>query len=186
MRGAGNGSKPPAGMPDAMPDALLWRQSRMTEAPESEEQGYLDLAGFADGVLDPDEYERVAERLAHDPVAASDVAAARALAGAGALPAADETVVARACEIVGRAEHRAGTVVLQRPRRPLDPGLRRMAGWGSLVAAMVVASWLGFTLGVDTSRSLTQVGQANEDGFLRELLDPATGFMRDLTEGTQT
>ena len=65
-----------------------------------------------------------------------------------------------------------------------------MARWGSLAAAMAVASWLGFTLGADTSLSLGQAGartgQAGEDGFLRELLDPSTGFMRDLTEGSQT
>ena len=61
-----------------------------------------------------------------------------------------------------------------------------MARWGSLVAAMAVASWLGFTLGIDTSLSVAQIRQTGEDGFLREMLDPSTGFMRDLTEGAQT
>ena len=61
-----------------------------------------------------------------------------------------------------------------------------MAGWGSLVAAMAVASWLGFTLGMDTSRSYAQIRQGGEEGFLREFLDPSAGFMRDLTEGTRT
>ncbi len=61
-----------------------------------------------------------------------------------------------------------------------------MARWGSLVAAMAVASWLGFTLGMDTSLSLTQVRQPGEDSFLGELLNPSTDFMRDLTEGAQT
>ena len=61
-----------------------------------------------------------------------------------------------------------------------------MARWGSLVAAMAVASWLGFTLGMDTSLSVAQVRQTGEDSFLGELLDPSTDLMRDLTEGTQT
>jgi hypothetical protein len=58
-----------------------------------------------------------------------------------------------------------------------------MAGWGSLVAATAVASWLGFKLGMDTSLSF---GPAGEDGFLSEMLDPGAGFMRELTEGNQT
>ena len=61
-----------------------------------------------------------------------------------------------------------------------------VARWGSMVAAMAVASWLGFTLGADTSLSFAQIRQGGEEGFLREFLDPSAGFMRDLTEGTQT
>ena len=61
-----------------------------------------------------------------------------------------------------------------------------MARWGSLVAAMAVASWLGFTLGMDTSFSYAQIRQPGEDGFLSEFLDPSTGFMRELDEGQQT
>ena len=49
-----------------------------------------------------------------------------------------------------------------------------------------MAAWLGFALGADTSMSLTRVGAQNEDSLLPELLDPSTGFLRDLTEGAQT
>jgi anti-sigma factor RsiW len=185
----GFGREPPSGMSDA----ALWRRSRITDAAENDVERYLDLAGFVDGLLDPDERERVAERLAGDPVAAADVAAARVAADRAAPPTAvPETVIARACALVGGNEPRHAVVIPFLP--PRRPRLRSMAGWGSLVAAMVVASWLGFTLGVDTSLSFTQagtqagtqVGQAGEDGFLRELLDPANGFMRDLSEGSQT
>ena len=51
---------------------------------------------------------------------------------------------------------------------------------------MAVASWLGFTLGMDTSLSFTQFRQTGDDSFLGELVDPSTDFMRDLTEGAQT
>jgi hypothetical protein len=46
------------------------------------------------------------------------------------------------------------------------------------------------TLGVDTSQSIAQAGihavPAVQDGVLRDLFDPSTAFMRDLTGGTQT
>jgi len=183
MRGFGR--EPPSGMSDA----ALWRRSRITEAAENDVERYLDLAGFVDGLLDPDERERVAAWLADDPVAAADVAAARVVGDTEVQPhAVPEAVLARAGALVGDDEPRRAVVIPFLP--PQRPRLRSMAGWGSLVAAMVVASWLGFTLGVDTSLSFTQagsqVGQAGEDGFLRELLDPANGFMRDLSEGAQT
>src|SRR5207247_32149 len=63
-----------------LPDAALLRRSRMVEMTPDEAERYLDLAGFADGRLDPDDCERVAEWLAGDPAAAGDIAAARALA----------------------------------------------------------------------------------------------------------
>jgi anti-sigma factor RsiW len=182
MRGDDTGPELPAGLPDR----VLWQRSRMIDAAEDDAERLLDLAGFADERLDPDERERVAERLAGDPLAAGDIAAARALAAVGEqLEAAPKPVIARACALVGSGAQR-GTVVPFPPRHRNRPKLYSMARWGSLVAAMAVASWLGFTLGMDTSLSVGQVGQAGEDGFLHELFDPSTGFMRDLTEGNQT
>jgi anti-sigma factor RsiW len=174
-----------------LPDAALWRLSRTLDLTEeaAEAERYLDLAGLADGRLDPEDQERVAEWLADDPVAAGDVAAARALAlRAERLEAAPQSAVMRASALVegGGGGPQRGTVIPFRPRRRDLPRLRGMAGWGSLVAAMAVASWLGFTLGMDTSSSFVQIRQAGDDGFLREFLDPSTGFMRDLTEDSQT
>jgi len=177
MRGNGIDRQPPAGSPEG----ALWRRSRAVDAVENEADRILDLAGFADGHLDPDDRERVAEWLAADPVAAGDVAAAHALADTAEwLEAAPEAIVARACALVG------GKVIPFAPQRPGRPRLHGMAGWGSLVAAMAVASWLGFTLGMDTSLSVAQMSGAGDDGFLHELLDPAVGFMSGLTEGSQT
>ena len=70
---------------DGSSDAALWRRSRAIDMVEDEAERYLDLAGYADGRLDPDDRERVAEWLATDPVAAGDVAAARAPAGSDSL-----------------------------------------------------------------------------------------------------
>ena len=152
--------------------------------PRTRPSAILDLAGYADGRLDPDDRERVAEWLAGDPLAAGDVAAACALAEiAGRAEAVPETIIARASALVGESTPQRDRVIPFPPSRRNRPRLRGMARWGSLVAAMAVASWLGFTLGMDTSLSF---GQAGEDGFLREMLDPSTGFMRDLTEGAQT
>ena len=82
-----------------LPDAALWLRSRTVEMTEdaAEAERYLDLAGFADGRLDPEDRERVAGWLVDDPVAAGDVAAARALAAdPERLDAAPEPVIARA------------------------------------------------------------------------------------------
>jgi hypothetical protein len=188
MRGEDTGRTPPAGLPDA----ALWRLSRDTDASADEAGRILDLAGFADGCLDPDDRERVAEWLAEDPLAADDIAAARALGPrAEELEAVPQRVLARACALVrggpvsGGEDGRA--TVISFPIRHRDrTQLHRVASWGSLVAAMAVASWLGFTLGMDASRSFSQPGQAADDGVLGELLDPSTGFTGDLTEGAQT
>jgi hypothetical protein len=64
-----------------------------------------------------------------------------------------------------------------------------LAQWGSLAAAIVVASWLGFAMGSGASLDLSQPrqqSQAGVDSLLPEVLDPATGFLRDLGEGQQT
>ena len=162
-------------------DRTLWRRARATDTPEDAAERFLDLAGFADGLLDPDEAERVAEVLAGDPGLAEDIAAARAGVAAVGLP---EDVAARACALVG-GDRSPGNVV------PFPAGrsrwvLREAAGWASLAAAMVVAGWLGFTLGMDTSLFLANSGQAGEDGLLQQMLDPSPGFMRDASEGAQT
>src|SRR6266403_2102849 len=96
-RGGGTGGEPLA----EAADRALWQRSATAETVEDEGERFLDLAGFADGRLDPDESERVAERLARDADIAADVAAARALATRGAAPeAAPAPIVARACALV--------------------------------------------------------------------------------------
>jgi anti-sigma factor RsiW len=166
--------------PDALSDAALWRRGRMIDVAEEEAERFLDLAGYADGRLDPDDRERVAERLAGDPVAAGDVAAAHVVLAPAAMP---EPAIARACALVPGNQPPGDTVMPFPLSRRYRPRLRSMARWGSLAAAMAVASWLGFALGMDTSLSLAQVRQTGEDTYLGELLDPSTDF---LTEGTQT
>jgi anti-sigma factor RsiW len=169
-----------------LPDPALWQRSRMTDAAEDDAERILDLAGFADGRLDPDDRERVAEWLAGDPIAAGDVAAARALAAqTGKLEPTPEPVVARASIFVDSNEQRSNVIRFPAIRHD-RPTLRRIASWGSFAAAMAVASWLGFTLGMDTSLSFVQRGQPGEDGFFSEMLDTSPGFMRDLSEGNQT
>jgi anti-sigma factor RsiW len=166
-------------------DQALWRRSRNSEAAEDEAERFLDLAGFADARLDAEDSERVAELLARDPAAAADVAAARALAVAPT-PTIPDRIFERASALVGADPVRRGQVVALRPRRWGAPNLQGLAQWGSLAAAIVMAGWLGFALGADASISFTRAGSQSEDGFLHELLDPSTGFLRDLTEGVKT
>jgi hypothetical protein len=67
--------------------------------------------------------------------------------------------------------------------------LHAVAQWGSLAAAIAFASWLGFSMGSGASLTLIQPGQPNQisdDNPLPELLDPPTGFLRDLGAGQQT
>lgn len=168
-------------------DRELWQLSATADPPDNDEERLLDLAGFADGLLDEDDEARVAEWLARDPLSAEDVAAARAAPAVEPLPdMLSDRMIARACALVPES----AVVVPFPPQRPrVRAPLFGMAQWGSLAAAVVLAGWLGFTLGMDTSKSLNPTattGQAGEEGFLHEILDPSTGFVQDLTGSTQT
>ena len=168
----------------------LWRRCQSADAPMDEAARFLDLAAFAEGLLDEEEHDRVAADLAADPVATADVAAALALSrGLAAPPAETGRIIARASALVSEAPSEPGLVL---PFHAL-PAHRRilqgLAQWGSLAAAIVVASWLGFAMGSGASLDLSQPRQQSQvgvDSLLPEVLDPATGFLRDLGEGQQT
>jgi len=169
---------------------ILWQRCRAIDMPIKEAERFLDLAGLADGLLDDDdEHDRVAALVAADPVAMSDVAAGRAIAAGGiAMPGGLERIIERAVAIVDDAPVRRAVIPL-----PPQPAGRRMlhgvAQWGGLAAAIAVASWLGFAMGSGASLILSEPGQPNQvsgENFLPELLDPSTGFLRDLGEGQQT
>ncbi len=183
MRGDGAAGEPRPGSPER----ALWRRSVAIDAAEDEAEHFLDLAGYAEGRLDPDERDRIAERLAKDPMAAADVAAARVLARSGRPDeAAPADVVARACALVADGAPLHGRVIpFPQFLRP-QPTLHGVARWTGLAAAIVLASWLGFALGGDASAIFGPVGQAGEDNLLRDLLDPSTASLRDLTGGAQT
>src|SRR5271169_6883663 len=113
----------------------LWRRCQTTDAPADEAARFLDLAAFAEGVLDEEERDRVAADLATDPVAAADVAAARVLGrGLGAPPAEIGHIIARADALVPEASSGAGLV---RPFAAVPARHRLLQGlaqWGSLAA----------------------------------------------------
>lgn len=183
MPGDGGNGEPRAGSPDG----ALWRRSLAIDVAEDEEEYFLDLAGYAEDRLDPDERDRIAERLAKDPRAAADVAAARAFARSG-LPdeAAPADVVARARALVADGSPLRGRVIpFPKFFRP-QPTLHGVARWTGLAAAVVLASWLGFALGGDASAFFGPANQAGEDSLLRDMLDPSTALLRDLTGGVQT
>jgi anti-sigma factor RsiW len=143
----------------------------------------LELAAFADGTLDEDDRERVAAWLAADPDAMADVTATRALASSQAEASAG--IVARASAVhPGTAAGPAEIVRFSRFRRQAA-NWNDLAHWGSLAAAVVVAGWLGFNLGIETWSNYSQIGQGRDEP-LRDLLDPSAGFMRDLTDAAQT
>jgi anti-sigma factor RsiW len=168
---------------DWLSDRDLWRRSCLTDAPEDEAARLLDLAAFADGLLEPDERDRVAALLAKDSAAAHDVAAARALHGVS-LSGGLERVIARACALApGELDPRVVAFVPPPPRRRIFHGL---AQWGSLAAAIVLASWLGFAMGSDVSRTLRGPLPSGEANFLPELFDPGSVFLRDLGEVART
>ena len=77
-------------------DRRLWQRCRTIDAVENEAARFLDLAAYADELLDIDEEERVSALLVVDPDAALDVRAARALAGAERRLAGSERIIARA------------------------------------------------------------------------------------------
>lgn len=174
----------PEQRPASVCDRLLWQQSRLIDVPEDEATRLLDLAGFAEGLLDAEEDERVAALLAADPDAAADVLAARATAALNHTPAELERVITRALAILPEAGAASGGVIafVPRPRRLL---LQHVAQWGSIAAAIAVAGWLGFSMGSDTSLALSTPRQSSE-AALPDLFDPANGFLRDLGEGLRT
>jgi anti-sigma factor RsiW len=171
-------------LPDWSSDRALWRRSCLTDAAEDEVSRFLDLAAFADGLLEPDESDRIAALLATDPVARDDVAAARGGGGADVLPGTLERIVARACAILPSQPTSRVVPFTPSPRRRRM--LQGFAQWGSLAAAMVLASWLGFAMGSDTSRALSVPIPSNDASFLPELFDPGSGFVRDLGEALRT
>jgi anti-sigma factor RsiW len=165
-------------------DRRLWQRCRTIDADEDEAGWFLDLAAYADGLLDIEERERVAALLAADPQAAADVRAAQ-LADAERTSVGLERMIARASAISPDTESVTGKVVPLAPRRGRRL-LQISAQWGSLAAAIALAGWLGFAMGSDTSLALSDHRQPSETGVLPELFDPGTGLLRDLGEGLRT
>ena len=165
-------------------DRILWQRSQSIDAVEDEGARYLDMAAFAEGRLDPDERERVAEWLRSHPEAAGDIEAARALASGAAIGYLSETAVARACALVGGgAASRPGSVIAFRARAGSRPVFATVTQWGSLAAALVVAGWLGFTLGMDASGMMAPGRPGSDDGVTQDLFGSSPAFFRDLTGG---
>jgi anti-sigma factor RsiW len=166
-------------------DRRLWQRCRTIDAAEDEAARFLDLAAYADGLLDLEEQERIDAFLAAHPEAAADVRAARALAGAERTFAGLERIIARACAIWPDANSVSGSVIPLAPRQGRRL-LQSFAQWGSLAAAIALAGWLGFSMGSDTSLALSDHRQPSDTGLLPELFDPGTGLLRDLGEGLRT
>lgn len=180
-----DGTIPPESLPH-LTDRELWERSCAIEMAEDDAEHFLDLAGFADGLLDPDDRERIAERLARDPADAADVSATCALAAAD--PPADavtDAIFARAAALAGPDPAATDNVLPFAPRRRIGARLPEVARWGSLAAAVALASWLGFTMGMDLSGSLLSNSRNGDDGGLNELFDPGTRLVRDLTGSPQ-
>jgi anti-sigma factor RsiW len=173
------------GRSGAASDRWLWQRCRATDAPEDEAARFLDLAGFAEGLLDADDQERVAAWLADDPEAAADVNAARGVDEREVHFAQLERVIARGSAISPEAGPAGGNVVVLahwRARRLV----RGFAQWGSIAAAITLAGWLGFAMGTDTSAALTASQQQSEATYLPDLFDTGSAFLRDLGEGART
>jgi anti-sigma factor RsiW len=164
-------------------DRDLWRRSCLIDARDDEVARFLDLATFAEGLLEPDEHDRIAALLAGNPSAMDDVAAARGLRSEE-LPARLERIIARACAI-STEEPNSRVIAFPRPTRG-QRIVHALAQWGSLAAAIVVASWLGFAMGSDVSRTLRGPLPSSEASFLPELFDSGSGFLRDLGEVSRT
>lgn len=180
---------------DFSADRDLWRRCLATETADDEAERFLDLAAFADDRLtDDDERSRVAARLAADPDLAGDVAAARAIAAGEIAATRDgvETIVGRAVAIAETPLGPARVIPLASQRAPQRAAVRAVEGvarWAGLAAAVAFAGWLGFAMGSGASLTLSQpapVVQTGDGGFLTEIIDPSTGFLRDIGGGRRT
>jgi hypothetical protein len=143
--------------------------------PEDEAARFLDLAAFADGRLDAEDQDRVAALLAADPAAAADVRSARTLDGTEEGSTGLEPIIARACAIFPDADYPRGQVIALAPRRSRRPLVQSFAQWGSIAAAIAVASWLGFAMGSDASLALSNPRQPSDAGF-SPIVRPASGL----------
>ena len=165
-------------------DRILWQRSQSIDAVEDEGARYLDMAAFAEGRLDPDERERVAEWLRSRPDAAGDIAAARALASVAAPGYLSETAVARACALVGGgAASRPGSVIAFRARAGRRPVLASITQWGSLAAAW---SWRVGSASRSVWMRPTSIASGrpgSDDGVTQDLFGSSPAFFRDLTGG---
>src|SRR5437763_10262301 len=90
--------------PNPAEDRRLWQRCRTMDANEDEAARFLDLAAYADGLLDIEERERVAALLTADTETAADVRAAQALAVAERASAGLERIIARASAISPEAD----------------------------------------------------------------------------------
>jgi anti-sigma factor RsiW len=171
--------------PNPAEDRRLWQRCRTMDAEEDETALFLDLAAYADGLLDVEEQERVAALLTADPEAAADVRAAELLATAERTSAGLERIIARACAISPDTDPVRGKVVALASRQGRRL-LQSFAQWGSLAAAVALAGWLGFSMGSDASIELSGHRLPSDTGLLPELFDPGTGLLRDLGEGLRT
>jgi anti-sigma factor RsiW len=178
-------SEGPEYAPSPAADRRLWQRCRTMDAEEDEAARFLDLAAYADGLLDIEERERIAALLAADPEAAADVGAACGLAAAEPTSVGLERIVARASAI-SRDTGSVGRKVVPLAPRQRGRLLQISAQWGSLAAAVALAGWLGFAMGSDTSRALSEHGQPSDTGLVPELFDPGPNFLRDLGEGMRT
>jgi anti-sigma factor RsiW len=166
-------------------DKAIWQYCQITDIEPDEAERLLDLAGFADSRLDPDEHDRVAALLMADIAAAGDIAAARALAAAPH-QAADAAVIARAAALVVEPAGVRGQIVPFRPRARPAQRLVMVARWGSLAAAVVMACWLGFALGSDASVALSQINRSSDENFIGDLVDPSGGVLRSISDGLES
>jgi anti-sigma factor RsiW len=176
----------PEQRPDPEADRRLWQSCRDADAPQDELDRFLDLAAFADGLLADEDRERVAALLEADPVAAADVGAAQTMHGGTPLPGGMERIIERAAAIPLHGSAASAQVMALSARRRHATAYY-FAQWGSLAAALALASWLGFSLGTDASLALTDQRQPGDTGFIPEMFDPAPpSLLRDLGEGLRT
>lgn len=161
---------------DSSEQAALWRRWRRGASASGGAAGAepdeLTLAAYAEDRLSPEEVEAVEDWLASNPHAGEDIAAARLAASAVALPAASESVIARAAALVG------GNVV-PFPQRGAPPRWRRTAAWSAMAASIVAASLVGFATGNSTYMTLAGGSTPN---LGQELLDPPTGLFNAADE----
>ena len=163
-------------------DKAIWQYCQTRDIEPDEAERLLDLAGFVDARLDPDEHDRVAALLMADIGVAGDIAAARALIAAPQ-PHADEAAIARAVALVAPVAETRGEVVPFRRRTQPVRGVFLVARWGSLAAAIVMASWLGFSLGSNASVALSQIHQPADESFVGDIVDPSGGVLRSISDG---
>lgn len=145
-------------------DRGLWQRWRTLEHSDVQAPDAMTLAAYAEGRLSEAEAEPIENWLAAHPGALAellaDIVAAREVQHEAVT--APEALIAHACALVPSLAGAGDNVVPLRRGGPAP--WRNAVAWSSIAASLIVASFIGFSMGSDAYQNLSST-QASDNGY---------------------